>query len=190
MTTKIRIPEFTDTKSYERYKQELLAWRRVTHVDKKKQGITVALSLPEEHKSKIREQVFEQLTLDVLDQNDGFDKLVDFLDKELGKDDLADCLDKFEEFEDFRREKEQTIVEHIAKFDQLYRRIESKQMTLKSEILAFKLIRKANISKDERMLVMTGMDFWKRDSLYDQAKSSLKKFKGEYGESDGTAEQP
>ena len=49
-------------------------------------------------------------------------------------------------------------------------------MKLPSEILAFKLIRRANISRVEKMLVLTGMNFNNKDSLYEEAKQSLKKF--------------
>ena len=63
-------------------------------------------------------------------------------------------------------------------------------MELPSAIVAFKLLRRANITCDERLLVLTGMDYTERDKLYEQAKTSLKKFKGEQtnvaGSSSGT----
>ena len=54
-------------------------------------------------------------------------------------------------------------------------------MTLLSEILAFKLLKKANITKEERILVLTGMNYEQKSTLYEEAKSSLKKFKGDDG---------
>ena len=64
-------------------------------------------------------------------------------------------------------------------FDSKYRKIEKKDMSLPSEILAFKLLKKANITKGEKLLVLTGMNFNKKAYLYEEAKSSLKKFKGD-----------
>ena len=64
--------------------------------------------------------------------------LIAFLDKHLGKDDLADSIEKFEDFDDFKRKEGQTIHEFIAMFDSKYRKIEKKDMSLPSEILAFK----------------------------------------------------
>ena len=55
---KINTPEFRN-KPYERYKQELKAWQEITDVSKTKQGIAVALTLPEDH--EIREKVFDEL---------------------------------------------------------------------------------------------------------------------------------
>ena len=55
-------------------------------------------------------------------------------------------------------------------------------MNLPSEILAFKLLSKANISKEEKMLVLTGMNYANKQTLYEEAKQSLKKFKGDIAE--------
>ena len=104
--------------------------------------------------------------------------LIIFLDKHLAKDDLTDSLEKFDSFDDFERKGDQSMTEFIAIFDAKYRKIEKKKMTLPPEILAFKLLKKANITKEEKLLVLTGMDFAKKDTLYEEAKKSLRKFKG------------
>ena len=52
------IPPDLTSKSSESHKQELLAWREVTRLSKSKQGIVVALSLPEDDTNLIREKVF------------------------------------------------------------------------------------------------------------------------------------
>ena len=56
-------------------------------------------------------------------------------------------------------------------------------MTLPAEILAFKLLRKANITKEEKLLVLTRMNYDNKETLFEEAKKSLKKFKGSDGES-------
>ena len=50
-------------------------------------------------------------------------------------------------------------------------------MTLPAEILAFKLLRKANITKAQK----TGMNYENKATLYEEAMKSLKKFMGEGG---------
>ena len=127
---------------------------------------------------KFVKNVFDQLHLDKLKSYDGLNVLIHFLDQHLAKDDLSDSLEKFEDFEDFKRLEGQSIAEFVAMFDSKYRKIEKKRMTLPSEILAFKLLRKANISKEEKLLVLTGMNYENRKTLYEEAKKSLKKFKG------------
>ena len=110
------------------------------------------------------------------------DILITFLDSQLKKKDLADGLEKFEEFEDFHRQSEMSITEYIASFDSRYRKIEKLNMKLPSEILAFKLLRKANIGKEEKMLVLIGMNYANKETLYEETKTSLKKFKGDFTE--------
>ena len=70
----------------------------------------------------------------------GLDTLMKFLDKKLKKDDLAGSW-----------EKGQSIIDFIFKLDQKYNKIAQKNMTLSPNILAFKLWKCANLSKDELM---------------------------------------
>lgn len=186
MATRIDPPTL-GSEPYELYKQELLAWREVTDLRKEKQGVVIALSLPKNDKTQIREKVFDQISIDDLKKEDGLDILIAFLDKHLKKDDLADSLEKFGEFEDFQRKDGMTISEYIASFDSRYRKIEKLKMTLPPEILAFKLLRKANISKEETMLVLTGMNYANKSTLYEEAMNSLKKFKGDLTTGNGSS---
>ena len=101
--------------------------------------------------------------------------LLNFLDKHLAKDDLTDSLEKFEDFDDFYRNEGQSIHEYIAEFDTKYRKMEKKDMTLPPEILAFKLLRKACITKEEKLLVLTGMNYENKKTLYEEAKKITEK---------------
>ena len=94
------------------------------------------------------------------------------MDKKLKKDDLSDSWEKFNDFEGFKCDSELSITESISKFDQKHNKIVKKGMKLPLEILAFKLLKQANLKHDEHLLVLTGMDYIKRNELYEQAKSS------------------
>ena len=181
MATKINPPDLSSG-NYELYKEKLLAWQMVTDIPVDKQGIVIALTLPNDDKHKIQEEVFSQIGREKLSQENGLDTLINFLDSKLMKDDLSDSLEKFEEFEYFQRVNGQNITEYIAAFDSRYRKMEKFKIKLPSEILAFKLLRRANISKEEKMLVLTGMNYANRETLYEEAKQSLKKFKGDITE--------
>ena len=102
--------------------------------------------------------------------------LIKFLDGYLGKDELVDSIDKFEEFANFERANKQSIRDYIASFDLKYRKLEKLNIMLSPEILAFKLLRKAKLSKEMRMLVLTGINFSNRNELYEDTKCSLRKF--------------
>lgn len=190
MSVKIKPPEFKE-KNYERYRVELEAWREITDLAKSKQGIAIALSLPEDSEQGIREKVFDELSIDDLKTDTGLDTLLAFLDTKLKKDDLADMWDKFDDFEEYRREQGQSIADYISKFDHKYKKLLKQKMKLPSEILAFKLLKNANITTDERLLVLTGMNYDEKETLYEQAQASLKKFQGDQVKADrkGTAIQ-
>ena len=59
-----------------------------------------------------------------------------------------------------------------------FRKLEKLSVKLPSEILAFKLLRNANLNKQERMLVLTGVNFAEKEKMYQQTKDSLIKFMG------------
>ena len=177
MAIRINPPHYSKEKTYERYKTELRAWELVTDVKDVKRGIVVALSLPENDESVIRERVFDEIKLDDLKKENGMDVLLKFMDRILGKDDLTDSLEKFEDFENYKREPDQSMTEFLSKHDQKYNKIVKLKMGLPPAIAAFMLLKKANITTDERLLVLTGMDYSDRDQLYEQAKRSLLMFK-------------
>ena len=58
----------------------------VNNVPKAKRGIAIALSLPANDSSEIREQVFEEISIDDLRKETGLKALLDFMDLKLGKD--------------------------------------------------------------------------------------------------------
>ena len=66
MATEISIPTFTGSTHYEFWKLQTQAWTVVTKLSKQKQVVAVALSLPEDDKRKIKEKVFGELELHVL----------------------------------------------------------------------------------------------------------------------------
>ena len=164
-------------KSFEIYRKEILAWGELSDLPKSKQGIVVALSLPEDDNTYIRERVFDQIPLQDLKTDDGLIILLNFLDKHCGKDELVDTLEKYEDFESFEREDRQSILNFISLFDLKYKRIERKNMKLAPEVLAFRLLKKANLTRAEKLLILTGMDFENKPALYEQAKKALIKFK-------------
>ena len=167
-------PRFT-SQNFECYKLELQAWSEVTSISKAKQGAYIALSLPEDDQYQIKEKVFSGLSLDELTEEGSLNILIKFLDGYLGKDELVDSIDKFEDFENFERADKQNIRDYIASFDLKYRKLEKLNIKLSPEILAFKLLRKAKLSKEMRMLVMMGISFSNKEEMYEDTKRSLQK---------------
>ena len=182
MATEISIPTLTGSTNYELWKLQTQAWTVVTELSKEKQAVAVALNLPEDDKRKIKEKVIGELELDVLNSENGMSVLFEFLDRYLLEDELMNSWNKFEDFEKFERKHGQNIREYVADFDLKFRKLEKVHIKLPSEILAFKLLRNANLSKQERMLVLTGVNFAEKEKMYVQTKNSLIKFMGDLKE--------
>ena len=179
MTTKIQPPSYKSCSSYDHYKVLVEAWSTVTDVAKNKQGIVIALSLEGNDESKICEKIFTSLKLDDLKKETGLATLLTFLDKELGKDDLEDVVARYDDFEDCRKQHGESMNQYISNFEQKVSRIRAKNIKLPSVVLGFKLMRGACLSKEEKILVLSGINYEEQESLYEQAQKSLKKFKGE-----------
>ena len=81
---KIKAPAYKES-NYEHYHLELMAWREVTDNPKEKQGIAIALSLPEETECSIREKIFDELSIAQLKVDVGFKRLIEFLDEKFKK---------------------------------------------------------------------------------------------------------
>ena len=114
--------------------------------------------------------------LDILKSTSGLKDLIDFLDRHLQKESLDEAWDRFEQFEDFSRLPVQNMNSYISEFDRRYERVKIKGLVLPDNLLAFKLLKYAKLTKEERLLVMTGVDL-EKDNIYDDAKKSLRKFK-------------
>ena len=178
-SSKIPTPSYTTGQNYELFKKEINIWEKITSIEKDKQGLHVLLNLPGKDRDPhgIKDKLLEVCDIDDLGKDDGLKSLLATMDKYLGKDDLEDAWDRFQCFEDCKKSPSESWFDYITNFDNNYERIKSKGITLPASILAFKLLKGADLNDEERLIIMTGLDFTKKDELYNQAKKSLKKFK-------------
>ena len=176
----IPVPKFSAEKPYERYKTELNVWKEVTDADKSEHGFLVALSLPEDDESQIRDKVFSEIKIEDLKGEGGFAKLIVYLDSQFAKDDLSETYERYVAFERCKRQQDQKINDFILEYEKMYNLLSNKEgATFTDVILAMKLIDSSNLSEVDRKLVLSGMDYSKKSELFKQSKSSLKKFIGE-----------
>ena len=73
---------------------------------------------------KIKEKVFDELELDVLNSENGMSVLFEFMDRYLLEDGLMNSWNKFEDFEKFERKHRQNIRKFVADFDLKFRKLE------------------------------------------------------------------
>lgn len=172
----IPAPNLNESKSYDAFKRELLAWEDVTDLPAEKRGNFIALSLPNKSDTfgnDIRERVLEHISTDELKSADGFKKVLEFLDSELGKDAISDITEKWDAFEDCRRGSGQPLDEFISEFELKCKRVEATGTKLPEEIKAHMLMKRAGLSNLEKMLVFSRVDRNKKKEMYKNVKTHL-----------------
>lgn len=171
MATKISTPVFDETVQFEQYKVEVDAWCKCTNVEVKKRALVLVLAMPER-----KADIFESLTVDKLNAENGVTILLDHLKENYGRDELENSLKQYEDFRNFQRGNGQSILDYCSGFEQKRKRCEGNGIKFPNEVLAFEIIRNARVSPSERKLIMTGLDLNKKETLYKDAIASLKKF--------------
>ncbi len=78
------------------------------------------------------------------------------------------------------RKTAQSVSEYIAEFGIKYSNLsKDESIKLPSVVLALMLIRRANLNQTDVKLILTDLDYSKKDTLYEQAISALKKYAGD-----------
>ena len=79
---------------------------------------------------------------------------------------------KYEDSERVERGDGQSIQNFISVFDLKYERIEW-NLKLATEVLAIMFLKKGIITRTEKLLILTGMNFENMPAFYEQAKKAL-----------------
>ncbi len=85
------------------FELELELWAAATTIDKDKQGITIALSLPDDDKLHLRSTVLDKIDIKLLKSATGLDTLKAVLKELLGEDQIEDGWNEYDEFENYKR---------------------------------------------------------------------------------------
>ena len=179
-TVKVKTPVFDSVnKTYDRYLHEIKMWQIVCKIDKKEQAVYLAYELPENDPSGIRDKLFSELDPEKLNCDDGMKTYIDYLDKLFKKDEQTEAYEAYVKFDSYRRSTSQKLTDFLMEFDKLYNLAAKRDMKLPSTVRAFKLLDAAKLTKQDRMFVLTGIDFSKKETLYEQTQLALKKFTGE-----------
>ena len=181
-------PVFDSTsKSYDSYNEELKAWCIVKDLNKAKQGLAVALSMPENDASGVRDKVFNEIKLQDLNKDTGVELLIKCFDSLFKRDELSEVYERYTKFARHEKKDQDNMEEFTSEFEKLYNRIKQKSMKLPEDVLAFKLLDACKILHRDRQLVLTGIDYSQKESFFAQMKTSLRKFHGEQSMSTGAS---
>ena len=83
-----------------------------------------------------------------MNKDDGLNLLINKLEKLYVKDSKASAYLAYEKFEFFRRPTDMNIIDYLNKFERLYYDIQRHEITLPSGVLAYRVLKSANLTPD------------------------------------------
>lgn len=176
MSYKVLPPDLKDCKSYEVYLKELTIWETITDVPKAKQGAILAARLPNESKLKkdLKDKFFESVNVIDLAKEGGLELVKGFLEKELGEDDLEKQVRTWDSFEDCTRGTKD-IEDFLSDYDRAYKKAAAAaKIVIPASVRAFMVLKRANIDRTQRMLVLSKLDKNDETKMFDNMCKELK----------------
>ena len=163
--------------SYDSWKSEIKAWRLTTPLEKNKQALTIALSLPVG--SEVRRRIFDESgDIEELNCVDGVDILITRLDKWYKKDNLSAAYDAWTKFDNCKKAGDTTMDEYISEFRRRNNDLKKYKVSIPNCILAFKMLDNANLDVKEKQIALTAVSYDDETVMLDLMEQSLKKFFG------------
>ena len=169
MAYKVTPPDLKESKSYEIYLKELLIWEITTPVPDEKKGAVIAGTLPNDCKLKrdLKDKFFENVDVNKLTSKAGLGLVKTFLEEQLGEDELEKQIRTWFEFEDCERGNKD-IEGFVSDFDRAYKKAaNASSFAIPSQVRAFMVLKRANISKTQKMLVMSKLDKKDKSGMFE-----------------------
>ena len=145
-------PVLKNGNEFESWSREVKIWQCVTDLEVKKHGPAIYLSL----EGRAR-QCCNTISIDNLISESGVQAITDKLQAMYKKDEHQVAFRRYKEFESFSRPEDMSMVDYINEFDRLYSRIKEKSMELPDDVLAYRLLKSANICEEKQALWKTIM---------------------------------
>ena len=163
-------PILVDEAGYIEWKDDLKIWELYTDLDRKKRGPAVYLTLHGHARDCVRD-----LTPGEIGADTGLKTIVDKLDKTFLKDKDTQTFITFETFYSYRRSSGENITDFIVHFEYLRHKMEKQSINLPEGVLAFLLLKAANISTENEKLARATC----ASMTYDNMKACITKIFGD-----------
>ena len=170
-----------DTKSYDDWRFQVELWMKAC-IKAKLKGADCGYRLYDKLKDIRSKGVGDKVTVgvrtgevDVFDE-DSVQQLIELLDKSFKKDDLSMLHQSWTQFIQYRKTSSDSVDDFLNKFALKAAALKRDGVKLPEDVLGLQLIDAANLEEHEAQLVLTAVDYDRRDRLYEQAEKALRKF--------------
>ena len=140
-------PALSKSSSYETWLKEIEIWKAFTEIPVAKQGPAIFLAL----EGKAREAVLE-LDIGEIKGENGIDNIVKKLDSLYKKDAAQVAYESYDKFERFQRSPEMSMKDFVIEFERLLCKTRSHGAIMSDSILAYRLLKSANVSEQHEQL--------------------------------------
>ena len=159
---------------YEKWKKKFTLWQSITDVTNDKQGGLIILRLDD----RTQDSIMEAMKTEDINKENGADLVIAQLDTIFQKDKTVTAYEAYEEFETFKRPEGMSMAEYISEFEKKWNKTKAKGTALSDNVLAYRLLKSANLSFTEQKLIKATMDEVTTETM----KIKLRKvFSGEVG---------
>ena len=169
-------PALEKSSSYDNWLKEIAIWQTFTSLPAAKQGSAIFLNL----EGRAKEAVLE-LAVAEINCEKGVENVIKKLDSIYVRDKVQTAYEAYDKFERFQRTPDMSMSDFIVEFERLLTKTKSYGTTMSSDILAYRLLRSANIPEHQEQLARATV----KELSYAEMKSQLKKIFGDTSASNG-----
>ena len=162
-------PAFKNGDDYEKWCKKIRIWQAFTSLEDKKQGPALFLALEDDAQDAVLE-----LDPAKIKAKDGVDEIISCLDSLFKKDKTQCAFEALEAFEGYKRPKDLPMADFCNEFERLYNRTKTYGTTLSEDVLAFRLLKAANLPSHQEQLAKATITELKLNTM----KAQLKKIFG------------
>ena len=148
-------PEFVEGTSYDTYKKEIEIWKLMKTCTASEQGPILFRSLNKNQKAK---NAALELTSTEIGSDKGLDLIIAKLDRVYGTENNLKICSVLEKFESFRRSPNMTMTQFSLDFERLHNQVKGYGITYPDGVLAFRIMKSANMSKEHEQLLRATID--------------------------------
>lgn len=158
-------PELKPDECYKSWKAKVRLWQQCTSLAKEKQAPSIALAL-----QGAASDVALKIPIETLAKDDGVDALILKLDSLFKEDEDQMTFNTYDTLECFRRSADMSMTQYMVKFDVLYQRAKAYGNQLTQPVLAYRLLKGANLTQDKEQLARATCTKWDYETLKIQLK--------------------
>ena len=145
-------PKLEDDSAYEEWRKDILLWTQLTELDKKKQAISIHLSL-----TGLARSASSEIPAEDLSKDNSVNILLDKLDGLFLPDKGRRQFTAFHNLYTLKRGSDEDIHMFISRFEHAYFKFKQQGMNIPGSVQAFLMLAAAEFTESERMLVMSSI---------------------------------